>query len=147
MATGSNADVSVARGPTGSRERRYVYSGTGRPPGAAPRNNRRILRQRISAFNFILSIFVIGVGIVLYIHNMLAVNYLVMEVSQLRSRLDSLSNVEARLEADVSRKSALDKIGAVAVGELGLRHPTGQPGVLEIDPERLHRIREGRTGE
>lgn len=144
MAPGSHDHVAADSDRVAVRDRRYVYGGERTTtPAAAPRYNRKIVRKRPSAFNIVLTIFALGAGVVLYINNILAVNRLVLEVDLLRTRLDSLANVEARLQAEVSRKSTLDRISAVAVGELGLRFPTEQPGVLEIDPERLRRIREG----
>ncbi len=117
------------------REKRYIFSGDSRPvpPGYVIPPNRRRSRRRVSTFNILLTLFGAGIAIVLYVNSILTINRLALEVDRLQARCDALTNANAALRADVSRKSGWDRIGAVATGQLGLAYPREQPTVLEVD--------------
>ena len=70
-------------------------------------------------------------------------NQLAFEVNRLEVRADSLTNMNVVLRAAVNRKAALDQIGKIATGELKLQYlpPTEQPVLLELDPEKVERLR------
>ena len=120
-------------------ERRYIYTGDTRPtvPGYAVRANRRGVAGRISTFNVILLLVAAGVVIVFYVHNILAVNRLAVEISQLEQRYQSIMNANVTLQAEVTKKAALDRIGAVAGEKLNMRYPVEQPVWLDVDADNL----------
>ena len=129
--------------PRASRqERRYIYGGDPAPAAAvhSVRLNRRPVRRRTSTFNLIVLIFAVGVAIVLYVNNILAVNQLAYEVSQLQARYDSLENTNKNLKAELSKKSVHEKIGAIAAGELKLQDPVEPPVPIEIDRALQERL-------
>jgi hypothetical protein len=130
------------------RERRYIYNGERRTPmpGYAIRPNRPAVRRKFSTFNLILALFATGIAIVLYVNNIIVVNQLTYDVSQYRAKYDSLMNTNAALRADLSRKSALERIGGVASQELKLKHPAEQPTLFEVDHKMVEQLSSKRNG-
>ena len=128
---------------TVARERRYIYGGESRPStsGYALRPNRKGIRRRFSTFSIILTLFALGIAIVLYVDNILAVNLLAKERDELSRRLQEIENVNKQLQAEVSRKAALERIGAVAGRELGLRYAAERPVVFDIDEAKLEKLK------
>ncbi len=124
------------------REPRYVYNGdspgtAGPVPGYAMRPNKRTVRRKVSTFNIILLLFAVAVSAVLYIGNFLAVNQLAVDVDRMDVRYQEITNANAALRAELDRKSALERIGAVASERLGLQTPKEQPVWFEVDPKQL----------
>jgi hypothetical protein len=125
-----------------TRERRYIYNGEARPTtsGYAVRPNRRGEQRKISTFNIILLLFALGIAIVLYVNNILAVNQLMSETHELETRLNKIRGVRDELRSDVSMKGALDKIGPAAKEKLGLQSQ-GQPILIDIDTKQLEKLK------
>jgi hypothetical protein len=125
-----------------TRERRYIYNGETRPTtsGYAVRPNRRGEQRRTSTFNIILLLFALGIAIVLYINNILAVNELMNETHQLDTRLKELQGITEVLRSEVSTKGSLDRIGPVAREKLGLQSQ-GQPIPIDVDTKQVERLK------
>jgi cell division protein FtsL len=144
MKTDQETTARAVRGPREALvpERRYIYTGDTRPtvPGYAVRANRRGVARRISTFNIILLLVAAGVTIVYYVHNILTVNRIALEISQLEQKYQSIKNANAALQAEVTKKAALDRIGAVAGEKLNMRYPVEQPVWLDVDTENLPEI-------
>lgn len=156
-----DVDLLLKRAEADKRERRYIYSGdtrsgaaaraagntrhAGASAAAAPvtpiRANRRIVRRRLSTSNIVLAILAVGIAIVLYVNNIIAVNRLAHDVNELQQTLDRLRSSNAALQADVNRKSAMERIGEVASRDLGLRHPAEKPAEFPIDEEALEALK------
>ena len=82
-------------------------------------------------------VFGYGITIVLYVGNIIYVNRLASEVSQLQSRYVKIANTNTILQAEVDRKSARERIGKLASKMLGLKYPQEQPTRFEIDEVKL----------
>jgi cell division protein FtsL len=121
--------------PVNRREQRYIYGGErGRTINSydLPRN-RRATRKRASTFNILLVLFAVAIGSVMYINNIIVVNQLAYEVGQLESRYAKLATENAELQAEVNRKSNVDRIGPKAAEQLGMQYPSEHPGSFAID--------------
>ena len=159
-------DLLLKRAEADKRERRYIYggdsgsgthartTGTTRQAGtartaplAAPpaRSNRRVIRRRMSTTNVMLAILAVGLAIVLYVNNIITVNRLARDVNDLQQSYDRLRSSNAALQAEVNRKSAMERIGDVASRELGLRHPAEKPVEFPIDEEALEALKARHT--
>ena len=130
--------------PAAKKERRYVFGDTqqrpsGSPTGQPPRN-RRVIRRRVSTFTIIVTLFGSGLAILLYVNNILRINQLAADVGVLQTRYDAVMNANAALRAEVNRKSAWERIGGVATGQLGLAFPTEQPSALVVDRDLLEKL-------
>lgn len=157
-----DVDLLLKRAEADKRERRYIYSDGGgssgnarmtgktrfenyartAPPSAPPaRSNRRVVRRRISTTNVMLLIFAVGLAIVVYVNNILTVNRLAHDVNELQQTYDRLRSSNAALQAEVNRKSAMERIGDVASRELGLRHPAEKPVEFPIDEDALEALK------
>lgn len=125
-----------------TRERRYIYNGEARPTtsGYAVRPNRRGEQRKISTFNIIVLLFALGIAIVVYVNNILAVNQLLNETHELDIRLKDIQSVRDVLRSDVSKKGALDKIGPVAKERLGLQSQ-GQPILIDVDATQAEKLK------
>ncbi len=126
------------------RENRYVYNGDRQTDlaGYALRQNRRPARRTISTFNIIVGLFIVCILTVLYINNIIVVNQRLAYVSELQGKLQRQLDRNATLQADVNRKSSLDRIGRIAVDELGMKYPQEQPVWFELDGDLKARAAE-----
>lgn len=126
-----------------ARDKRYIFNGDpqARTPGYAVRSNRKVTRRKISTFNLILWLFGFGIAIVLYVDNIIAINRLAFEVNQLQTKYDAVLNTNAALRAEVTRKAAFERIGKNATEQLGLKFPTEQPTLFDVDQDRIESLR------
>jgi cell division protein FtsL len=136
---GTGKRVDPGQAEADRRGRRYIYNGETRKadPPVPARSNRRVVRRRLSTSSIMLVLLGIGIASVVYINNIIAVNRLAHEVNQLQQAYDRLQSANAALRADVNRKSAMERIGAVASRELGLRPPAEKPAEFPIDEDAL----------
>jgi cell division protein FtsL len=130
---------SAERVPVAHKEQRYIFNGepSATVSGYAVRQNRRAVRRRMSTFNIILALLVLGVGIVIYIDHIIVVNRLVVDVSALQGKYQRQLETNAALLADVNRKASLERVGKIASESLGMQYPQEQPEWLTVDPD-LH---------
>ena len=128
--------------PPVERDRRYVYGGA-TPSGwtaGALRPNRRGVRRKVSTFNIILLLFGIGGAIVFYVNNILTINRLASEVGQLEAEYQKIQGINQSLRTDVSNRSDLEHITAVAHDQLGLRSSQTQQIWFTIDRDKLKEL-------
>lgn len=143
-----------------TRENRYVYgggqqgtgsgtgsssgTGTGNVSGYAVRQNKHGVRKRMSTFNFIVGLFALGILVVLYINNTIAVDELTGECNGLRRKRQRQLDLNAALQAEVNKKSSLERVGRIAVEKLGMQYPREQPQVFEVPSDLKDRAEEVR---
>jgi hypothetical protein len=125
------------------REKRSTFSGDPQAgsPGYAVRSNRKAARRKVSTFNLILWLFGIGIGIVLYVDNTVVIKRLALEINKLEEKQRAILNVNAALQAEVTRKAAWERIGKNATEQLGLAFPTEQPTLFNMDQEKVERVK------
>jgi cell division protein FtsL len=143
-----------------ARENRYVYGGerqgtganagtgtgpgTGNVSGYAVRQNKHGVRKRMSTFNFIVGLFAIGIMVVLYINNTIAVDELTGECNGLRRKKQHQLDLNASLQAEVNKKSSLERVGRIAVEKLGMQYSREQPHVFDVPSDLKDRADEVR---
>jgi cell division protein FtsL len=125
------------------RERRYIYNGDTPPNvgGYVVQPNRRGVRRKVSTFNLITFLLILGLAIVVYVNNIITINHLVVEVSQLQKKYEEIQNTNATLRAEVNKKSDWVRIGTVAGEQLGLRYANEQPVWFDIDQDKLEELK------
>ncbi len=138
----AEADAKESRRPP-VRDKRYIFNGDPQAhnAGYAVRPNRKVTRRKVSTFNIILWLFGIGIAIVLYVDNIIAINRLSFEVNQLQTKYDGVVNTNATLRAEVTRKAAWERIGKNATEQLGLMFPTERPTLFDVDQEKIATLR------
>ena len=139
---GNGHDTEITRVETAPpRERRYIYNGEPASRRSSPlRANRRGTRRKVSTFNLIAILLAAGFAVVVYVNNVIVINRLSLEVSQLEQRYESIRNTNVTLQAEVNKKSEWERIGTIATQQLGLRYPAEQPGWIGIDEEKGDRL-------
>jgi hypothetical protein len=137
------ATLDTRAGGQPSKDNRYIYGGSSMsvPPGHALHANRKGVRRRTSVFATIGLLFGVAVGSVLYIGNILAVNQLAYEVNKLQAEYDRLLGAHALLQAEIDKKSSLERIGKIAAEEIGLRHPATRPVWFNVDESALKALK------
>lgn len=133
--------VPSERPPTsGVKDRRLLYNGEGSTTvnsNGSANGALKFPKHRSSTFNTMAALFLAAVVIVLYISNIIAVNRLAVEVSDLQQKYAAVMNGNEILRAEVNRRSSPERIGKIAVEQLGLQHPKQQPQVLDVDEQLL----------
>jgi cell division protein FtsL len=126
-----------------TRERRYIYNGEPGPSvsGYAVRPNRRPTQRRMSTFTLVLLLFGLGLAIVAYINNILAVNQLAKDVGHLAMQLDTVKNTNVQLRAGVAKKMARERITAIATEELGMQYADSQAVDVEVDQDKSENLK------
>ncbi len=121
------------------RERRYVFGGEGQSPelNALPQRNRPLKRRKRSPFNIIFMLFTCSIIIVFYVWNKITVNRLVVEVSDLQNQYQKIINANEVIKAEINKKSSLERIEKISVGQLNLTYPKEQPVWFTVDEERV----------
>jgi cell division protein FtsL len=137
----------AGRSPVVHREHRYIFGGGSAAPvsGYAVRQNRRTARRRFSMFNIIVAVFALGVTAVLYIHNIIVINQLVVEVNTLQERYQRQLKANEALQAEINGKGSLKQIGEYATTNLGMIYPQEQPQWIPVDGglhDRAEKVRE-----
>jgi|WetSurMetagenome_2_1015567.scaffolds.fasta_scaffold124047_2 cell division protein FtsL len=137
----------AARAPVVHREHRYIFGGesTTAVSGYVVRQNRRTTRHRFSTFNLILAVFALGLIAVLYIHNIIMVNQLVVDVNTLQDRYQRQLKVNEALQAEINGKGSLKRIGEYATTNLGMVYPQEQPRWIPVEGDlhdRAEKVRE-----
>lgn len=125
----------------GMRERRYIYGGDRISSNVpiSPRSNKRVSRRGINVSTFLFTLGLVAAGIILYINNILAVNQLVKETAELQATYDQLLSTNAKLEADMTRESSVEKIGAKASQLLGMQGTADTIGEFSVDLDALEK--------
>jgi cell division protein FtsB len=143
MAFEQTTETSSAPPVGRQRDQRYIYTGDSRAAVMASqtaRVNRKGVQRRVSPFNLMLVIVGSGIAVVLYISNLLAVNQLARDIAELRMNYDRIASTNAVLRAEVSRKSASDRIETAARG-LKLQYPTGKVMTFSVDEDLLNTLK------
>ncbi len=132
---------SAGRVPEVHREQRYIFNGepSAAVSGYAVRQNRRTIHRRMSTFNILLALFVLGAAIVFYIDNIIVVNRLVVDVNALQVKYQRQIETNATLQAEVNRKASLERIGKIASESLDMIYPQEQPEWLTVDSDLQER--------
>ncbi len=135
--------ASVDAGQPRERERRYIFNGDSRQAvaGYSMPPNKRGIRRKVSTFNMILVLFGFGIAIVLYINNIIVVNQLAADIDRLQKTYAAMQSSNAALQAEVNKKSSMDRIGTIATQQLGLQPAREQPRWFDIDEQKLEELK------
>ncbi len=127
-------------------ERRYVYNGalSSLPQDVVPLRNKPAKRRKQSPLNIIAILFIVSVIIVLYIWNKISVNRLAVEVNDLHNQYQKVLSATEVVRADINKKSGLERIEKIAIGQLGLTYPKEQPVWFEVHDELINRTSQQR---
>lgn len=74
---------------------------------------------------------------VLYINNTITVNHLAEQVDQLQKSHAEIQNMNGILEAEINRKSSLERIKRIATLQLGMTFPDRPPIWFDLQDTQL----------
>jgi cell division protein FtsL len=90
-------------------------------PGRARR------KSNLSPFSIMLIFFFTAVGIILYVNNAIVVNALVTKQNTLKSDYDRHRAMNEKLQLEINKLSALERIEKIAKDELQLQYAQQKP--------------------
>ena len=124
------------------KEKRYVYNGEvpTKRVETSPRGNKPVRSRKRSPFHIIGSLFLLSVLIVFYIWNKICVNRLVVEVNDYRNQYEKIVSGNEYLNAEINKKSSLERIVKISTEQLGLVAPKEQPVWFEVDFSRAENL-------
>lgn len=115
----------------------YPSNRQGSSPGSAVRSNtKKSKRRKVKTTNVVGSMIMFAAAALLYVGNVIAVNSLAKEVSDLNVQYRKIVAVNELLRADINRKSSLDRISLLAQEQLDMTNPKEAPTWFEIDREK-----------
>ncbi|HZY10021.1 MAG TPA: hypothetical protein VFF29_02605 [Bacteroidota bacterium] len=123
-------------------ERRHIYSSDSNASLSEipPRYNRPIKRRKRSPIRLVLVLMTVSFLIVFYIWNKITVNRLVTDVNDLQTQYQKIISINEVFRAEVNKKSSLERIGKIALDNIGLTYPKEQPIWFIIDNHRFESL-------
>jgi len=114
------------------------------PGYAIPRQNvRRVnTKKRTKTSNIVGILFLIATVALLYVGNVIAVNNLAKEVSDLNAKHNQIISTNEVIKAEINRKASLERISLMAQEKLGMTNPKEAPVWFEVDPEKEIEVKE-----
>ncbi len=99
----------------------------------APKPRRRTPKRRLSVLNVLVVLAAGSTIVLLYIYNTVRVGELLGEIGGLETEAQKLKSTNEVLQAEINRKSKLERIGTLATTELGMISPRQQPVWFSLD--------------
>ncbi len=99
-------------------------------------------KQKISLFNFLVSLFVSAGVIVFFVYNIIAVNSMAVENNNIKTEMTKVISVNNNLQTEIERLSNVDNIKPVAVDRLNLKFPVSKPKKIIINKSELENIKQ-----
>lgn len=112
------------------------------PSYAMPQGGRRTVKSKTTTTSFIVTIFAVAIIALFYTHNVIMVNSLLREISDLNAKYVSLVSVNEVLKSEIAKKESLERISLIAQEKLGMVNPKEQPQLLEVSQEKIEAVQE-----
>lgn len=108
------------------------------PGYAMPRQNVRRVnsKKRAKTSNIVGILFLTATVALLYVGNVIAVNTLAKEVSDLNTTYNRIISTNEVIKAEINRKASLERISLMAQEKLGMTNPKDAPQWFEINREK-----------
>lgn len=99
-------------------------------------------KQKISLFNFLVTLFVSAGVIVFFVYNIIAVNNLAVENNNIKTELTKVISVNNNLQTEIERLSNVDNIKPAALDRLKLKFPFTKPKKITINKSEFENIKQ-----
>jgi cell division protein FtsL len=93
---------------------------------------RKVVKKRLSLFNLMVALLIMAAVIVFFVNNIIAVNNLVLENSNIEAEINKSVTLNNGLQTEIERLSNFDNIKPVAVDKLKLSFSKNRPKKIEI---------------
>ena len=101
---------------------------------------RSVKQRKISLFNLMIMLFITAGIIVFFVNNIIAVNSLVVEGSNIKTEINKTVTVNNNLQTEIERLTNFDNIKNTAVDKLGLKYSSNKPKKITIERSELENI-------
>lgn len=99
-------------------------------------------RKRLSLFNLMVMLVVMASVIVFFVNNIIAVNNLVLENSNIQAEINKSVTLNNGLQTEIERLSNFDNIKVVAVDKLKLGFSKNRPKKIDISKSDINDLNE-----
>ena len=97
--------------------------------------------KKMSLFNFLLVLFLSAGVLVFFVNNIIAVNDLAVENSNLHTDINKNVTINNGLQTEIERLSTFDNIKPVAVDKLNLKNLVVKPKKIFINKSELDNLK------
>jgi len=101
---------------------------------------RNVKTRKISLFNLMIMLFITAGVIVFFVNNIIAVNGLVVENSNIQAEISKAVTANNNLQTEIERLTNFDNIKNTAVDKLGLQYSTTKPRKITIERSELKNL-------
>ncbi len=102
---------------------------------------KRTVKKRLSLFNLMVMFFIMAALIVFFVNNIIAVNSLAADNSNIQSEINKSASLNNGLQTEIERLSNFDNIKDVATGRLGLGFSKDRPKKIDISASEINELR------
>lgn len=101
---------------------------------------KEIKQKKISLFNLMIMLFISAGIIVFFVNNIIAVNGLVLQNSNIQTEINKTVSANNNLQTEIERLTNFDNIKNIAVGKLGLQYPQNKPKKISVEKSEIENI-------
>jgi cell division protein FtsL len=99
-------------------------------------------QRKVSLFNMMVMFFITAGIIIFFVNNIILVNSLVLDNSNIQSEINKSVTVNNNLQTEIERLSNIDNIKGIAVDKLGLKYSGSRPKKIIIEKSELENIKQ-----
>jgi cell division protein FtsL len=96
--------------------------------------------RKISLFNLMVMLFITAGIIVFFVNNIIAVNALVVDNSNIQAEISKSVAANNNLQTEIERLTNFDNIKNTAVDKLGLQYSTTKPQKIIMEKSELEKL-------
>jgi hypothetical protein len=101
---------------------------------------RNVKPKKLSLFNLMIMLFISAGIIVFFVNNIISVNALVVENSNIHTEINKSVTVNNNLQTEIERLTNFDNIKNTAVSKLGLEYPVTKPKKITVQKSEIENI-------
>jgi cell division protein FtsL len=103
---------------------------------------KKVVKKRISLFNLMVALLVMAAVIVFFVNNIIAVNGLVLDNSNIQAEINKSVTLNNGLQTEIERLSNFDNIKGTAINKLNLSFSKDRPKKIDISRSDLYDLNE-----
>jgi len=103
---------------------------------------KKVVKKRISLFNLMVALLIMAGVIVFFVNNIIAVNNLVLDNSNLQAEINKSVTLNNGLQTEIERLSNFDNIKSTAIDKLNLSFSKNRPKKIDVSRSDIYNITE-----
>src|SRR4030095_7400015 len=101
---------------------------------------RKTTKKKISLFNLMIILFIMAGVIVFFVNNIISVNNLMLENSNLQGELNKSTTLNNNLQTEIERLSNFDNIKSTAIDKLNLSFSKDRPKKITLNKSEIEAL-------